>query len=81
MQQNDRTLAVGLTRSTGGLRTQHTQHAVILYPSGSFFGELEFLGFSQVRPHLSYRAVGLSCLTLIIGCFSRDYRELRFKTR
>ena len=25
------------------------------------------------------RAVGLSCLTLIIGRFSRDYRELRFK--
>ena len=29
------------------------------------------------RPCL--RAVGLSCLTLIIGRFSRDYRELRFK--
>ena len=26
-----------------------------------------------------YRAVGLSCLTLIIGRFSRDYRELMFK--
>ena len=31
--------------------------------------------------HLSdtHRAVGLSCLTLIIGHFSRDCRELRFK--
>ena len=26
-----------------------------------------------------YRAVGSSCLTLIIGRFSRDYRELRLK--
>ena len=26
------------------------------------------------------RAVGLSCLTLTIGRFSRDYRELRFKS-
>lgn len=26
-----------------------------------------------------YRAVGLSCLTLIFGRFSRDYRALRFK--
>ena len=25
------------------------------------------------------RAVGLSCLTLVIGRFSRDYRGLRFK--
>merc|ERR1712166_954469 len=29
--------------------------AVILYPAGSFFGELEFLGFSQVR-HVTIEA-------------------------
>ena len=32
------------------------------------------------RPRPRGRAMGLSCLTLIIGGGSRDYRELRFKT-
>ena len=38
------------------------------------------LSVIQVRPRGSAPgAVGLSCLTLIIVRFSRDYRELRFK--